>query len=195
MQNDLAKVECGSERHIRSLAIADMNGLQYIFCGSSDGILLYSMLTVIDSAEDDFNRIFQELEKPLQKKNSDMESTASNHNAMITERRLRVITSDIVSLRIGGSEVSLHVGRFFGPELPIACNHIDVLSDSVLAHTSENSVLLFKNGKQIQASSVHGAAKPLISIARLLIYTLMHKHNLQIFGHSDLNFLFYNLSV
>ena len=168
MQNDLAKVECGSERPIRSVAIADMNGLQYIFCGSSDGVLLYSMLTVIDSAEGDFNSIFQELEKPLQKKNSDMGSTASNHHAMITERRFRVITSDIVSLRIGGSEVSLHVGRFFGPELQIAYNHIDVLSDSVLAHTSENSVLLFKNGKQIQASSVHGAPKPLISIARCM---------------------------
>ncbi|KAI5054903.1 hypothetical protein GOP47_0030048 [Adiantum capillus-veneris] len=168
----LAKVECGSVAPIRSVAVADFDGLQCLLLGNSAGVLyLFKLLVACMEVND--SKSEKSVQSPLKIFPEEYENleilTAAEPEGdsfLIVDDRERVFEVMIInrsSFKVGSSEVSLLVGSFFGThsltiqtKKPLIC---------IFAHTSEHAALVLRDEETLSACAVHGGRYSMTSTA------------------------------
>ncbi|MCO5593035.1 hypothetical protein L7F22_047040 [Adiantum nelumboides] len=170
----LAKVECGSVAPIRSVAVANIDGLQCLLFGNSAGVLYVFELLVACMEVNDSKRA-----KSVQSKHkifSEEGETLEILSAAEPERGFFVVADDMErifkvmiikrsSFKVGSSEVSILVGSFFGTQSLTVQAASKRPSICIFAQTNEHAALVFRDGETLSACAVYGGGYSMTSTA------------------------------
>ncbi|MCO5584330.1 hypothetical protein L7F22_038254 [Adiantum nelumboides] len=173
-QKGLAKVECGSVAPIRSVVVANIDGLQCLLFGNSAGVLYLFELLVACMEVNDLERaksvgskhkVFSEEGETLEFLSAAEPERGFSVVADDMERIFKVLIIKRSSFKVGSSEVSILVGSFFGTQSltvhaasrrPLTC---------IFAQTNEHAALVFRDGETLSACAVYGGVYSMTSTA------------------------------
>ncbi|KAH7280242.1 hypothetical protein KP509_37G057500 [Ceratopteris richardii] len=164
----IVRVDCGSLGSMRSIAIADVGGLQYLFLGSTAGDLYFLNLIVQYVRNEEIGKGNADYFTSEEDEGLEILAAAKTERDyfMIVDnmqRNLKVTVMGRSSFKVGSSEVFVRTGRFFGSKSPQVRTVSSSPSAFIYAYTSENSAVAFRENKTLGAYTVHGTGYSAIS--------------------------------